>query len=77
MLALSRGERVPRRVGAGEGSRKNWLVEGIAMERLEPAAGFHTSSVISRSSGILCVNGGPLRERMKAPSKLHGLGDVD
>ena len=30
-----------------------------------------------RSSGNLCVNGGPLRERMKAPSKLHGLGHVD
>jgi hypothetical protein len=29
------------------------------------------------SSGNLCVNGGPLRERMKAPSKLHGLGHVD
>jgi hypothetical protein len=30
-----------------------------------------------RSSGNLCVNGRPLRERMKAPSKLHGLGHVD
>jgi hypothetical protein len=29
------------------------------------------------SSGNLCVNGRPLRERMKAPSKLHGLGHVD
>jgi Helix-turn-helix domain len=29
------------------------------------------------SSGNLCVNGRPLRERMKAPSKLHGLGDID
>jgi hypothetical protein len=30
-----------------------------------------------RSSGNLCVNGGPLRERMKAPSELHSLGHVD
>ena len=30
-----------------------------------------------RSSGNLCVNGGPLRERMKAPSKLHGLGHIN
>ena len=29
------------------------------------------------SSGNLCVNGGPLRERMKAPSEFHGLGHVD
>ena len=29
------------------------------------------------SSGILCVNEGPLREGMKAPAVLHGLGDVD
>jgi tetratricopeptide (TPR) repeat protein len=30
-----------------------------------------------RSSGILCVNGRPLRERMKAPAILHRLGDID
>ena len=29
------------------------------------------------SSGILCVNESPLREGMKAPAVLHGLGDVD
>jgi transposase len=29
-----------------------------------------------RSSGNLCVNGGPLRERMKAPTILHSLSDV-
>jgi hypothetical protein len=29
-----------------------------------------------RSSGILCVNGRPLREGMKAPPVLHGLGDI-
>ena len=30
-----------------------------------------------RSSGILCVNGRPLGEVMKAPAVLHGLGDID
>ena len=29
------------------------------------------------SSGIQCVNGRPLRERMKAPTILHGLGNID
>ena len=29
------------------------------------------------SSGILCVNESPLREGMKAPAVLHGLGDVE
>ena len=29
------------------------------------------------SSGNLCVNAGPLRERVKAPAILHGLGHID
>src|SRR5487761_1433725 len=34
-------------------------------------------TVFTRSSGILCVNGGPLGKRMQAPSVLHGLRNVD
>jgi len=36
-----------------------------------------TKEFVQGSSGNLCVNGGPLRERVKTPSKLHGLGDID
>src|SRR5437773_5810726 len=35
------------------------------------------STSVRRSSGVLCVNGGPLGEGMKTPAILHGLRDVD
>jgi Transposase len=33
--------------------------------------------LVNGSSGILCVNGRPLGEGMKAPAILHGLRDID
>ncbi|MGH9326369.1 MAG: efflux RND transporter permease subunit [Terriglobia bacterium] len=36
----------------------------------------YRNSIQARSSGILCVNGSPLREGMKAPAILHRLGHV-
>src|SRR5439155_23471999 len=35
------------------------------------------STSVRRSSGVLCVNGGPLGEGMKTPAILHGLRDVE
>lgn len=29
-----------------------------------------------KPSGIMCINGGPLREGMKAPTILHGLSHI-
>ena len=62
------GESGPnRRRGLGRGSR----------DRFVGLEGPISDAIILRSSGILCVNEGPLREGMKAPAVLHGLGDVD
>ena len=47
----------------------------LAAEHLASEDGLRVDA--QRSSGNLCVDGGPLRERMKAPAILHGLGHGD
>jgi hypothetical protein len=51
-------------------NRQQMILRAVEVEKLIEAD--HPGS-----SGNLCVNGGPLRERMKAPAILHGLGHVD